>query len=66
MKWFKSKLRKRLEFYIVMIADSIAVLEAEVAKKNLKQTLNPHEYARYSVQIGDLKSDLNLLNDILK
>lgn len=66
MNFFKSKLRKRIEFYIEMINDSIAVTEKEMVSKNIKQTLNPKEYSHYSILLSDLKHDRELLKEILK
>lgn len=65
MKWFKSKLRKKIEFYIVMCNDSIAAIEKEMQSKRIRKTLNPAEYAKYSVQLNDLQSDINLLKMLL-
>jgi hypothetical protein len=61
----KSKLRKRIEFHIEMINDSIKVLRNEMKDKGIKQTLNPKEYAKYSIKLNDLNDDLKLLKELL-
>lgn len=66
MRLFKSKLRKRIEFYIEMIKDSNISLYDEIENRSIKQTLSPAEYAKYSVQINDNNSDIKLLQEILK
>lgn len=66
MKWFKSKLRKRIEFYIEMMRDSIKSLRQELITRNIKQTLDPAEHAKIIVQIKDNEDDIELLNEILK
>ena len=66
MKWFKSKLRKRVEFYIEMYQDSIASLRKEIDTRKIKQTLDPAEYAKYIIQIRDNEADIELMKELLK
>jgi hypothetical protein len=63
---FKSKLRKRIEFYIEMCEDSITALKSEIKSKKVVQTLNPSEYAKYVIKINALQDDIKLLKEILK
>lgn len=66
MKWpFKSKLRKNIEFHIEMCEDSLIAIDREIEAKKIKQTLNPHEYAKYSVMKKDIMQDIELLKSLL-
>jgi 3-dehydroquinate dehydratase len=63
MKWFKSKLRKRIEVKLVELTGDQFLLYTEQIKE--KQTLNPARYSHYSVQIHDIEDKIKLLKELL-
>ncbi len=65
MKLFKSKLRKRIEFRIEMLNDSITALRHEIEVRKIKQTLNPAGYSKIIVNIKDCEEDIELLKALL-
>ena len=65
MKWFKSKLRKRVEFHIEMAEDSLTAINKEIEVRKLKRTLNPSEYSKFIVMRNDIQEDIKLLKDLL-
>lgn len=61
----KSKLRKRIEFRIEMLNDSITAMTNEIKVRKIKQTLNPAEYSKIIIRIKDCEEDLEMLKSLL-
>jgi len=59
---FKSPLRRRIE----KIRNELMMQRVNLKMEQLNQSLNPQEFARFSVKDNDLKMQIKLLDKILE